>query len=445
MKQKTTALSTQENNKAIFWHRRDLRIADNHGLFQACTQFNEIIPVFIFDTIILNQLEPSDARVSFIYESIRNLAKLYEEQGNQLEVFVGDPSEIIPRIAEKLKVRSVFANKDYESYAIARDFKVESRLNALTIEFSSWKDHVIFEENEVTKDDGLPYTVFTPYMNKWKKLLNTSSFSEFNSQSLIFPRTIEKKVIPSLEEIGFHRNTLISFPEKKILVSIIKNYHKTRDLPYLLGTSRLSIHLRFGTLSIRKLASVASASNEKYFNELIWRDFYAMILFHFPHSEEHAFKKNYEFIPWENDEHQFAAWCAGKTGYPMVDAGMRELNETGFMHNRVRMITASFLCKHLLIDWKWGERYFASKLLDFDLASNIGGWQWAASTGCDAVPYFRIFNPTSQQEKFDPNFEYIKQWIPEFGTENYPKPIIEHTFARNRAIERYKTELTKEK
>ena len=438
-------LNTPANNSALFWHRRDLRIADNHGLFQACKRYKEVIPVFIFDTTILDLLESSDARVSFIYESIQDLAKQYQEKGNQLEVFVGDPTEIIPDIAKKFKAKCVFSNKDYETYALERDTQVASKLNILTIEFSSWKDHVIFEENEVTKDDGLPYTVFTPYMNKWKKLLIESSFSEFNSAPLIPARTFEKRTIPTLKEVGFQTNEWISFPEKKIPVSVLENYHNTRDLPYLLGTSRLSIHLRFGTLSIRKLASVACASNEKYFNELIWRDFYAMILFHFPHSENHAFKKNYEFIPWENDEHQFAAWCAGKTGYPMVDAGMRELNETGFMHNRVRMITASFLCKHLLIDWKWGERYFASKLLDFDLASNIGGWQWAASTGCDAVPYFRIFNPTSQQEKFDPNFEYIKQWIPEFGTENYPKPIIEHTFARNRAIERYKTELTKEK
>ena len=313
------------------------------------------------------------------------------------------------------------------------------------ISVSATKDHVIFEENEVMKDDGLPYTVFTPYMNKWKKAMTASVFQSFKSEQTIKPRKFEKNQLISLKEMRFERNAEISFPEKKIPVSILKNYHATRDLPYLKGTSRLSIHLRFGTLSIRKLGQIAWESNEKYFNELVWRDFYSMIIFHFPDTVNNAFKKNYEFIPWLNNEDNFKKWCEGKTGYPIVDAGMRELNETGFMHNRVRMVVASFLCKHLLIDWKWGERYFAKKLLDFDLSSNIGGWQWAASSGCDAVPYFRIFNPTSQHQKFDPNSEYVKKWVSEYGTSDYPEPMVEHSFARNRAIETYKNELNKDK
>lgn len=435
----------QESKKTLFWHRRDLRISDNRGLHFACTHSSEVIPVFIFDTTILKHLDPDDARITFIHESITNLANLYAEKGNQLEVFMGDPQQLIPEIAVKFGVQGVFTNKDYEPYAQVRDGNVKKELEQRSISFYSFKDHVLLEENEVLKDDGLPYTVFTPYMNKWKKTATLETFAECPSETLILPRKLQKNPIPTIEALGFQKITSISFPTKKIALSIIKKYHDTRDIPSIVGTSRLSTHLRFGTLSIRKLATIARTSNEKFFNELIWRDFYAMILFHFPHSADHAFKKNYEFIPWENNESHFKAWCEGKTGYPIVDAGMRELNETGLMHNRVRMITASFLCKHLLIDWKWGERYFAKKLLDFDLASNVGGWQWAASSGCDAVPYFRIFNPTAQQEKFDPHFEYIKKWVPEFGTDHYPSPIIEHTFARNRAIERYKTELTKEK
>lgn len=435
----------QETKKALFWHRRDFRISDNRGLHIACSNSTEVIPVFIFDTKILEELDSDDTRITFIHECITNLSNQYAEKGNQLEVFIGDPQQLIPEIALKFGVQSVFTNKDYEPYAHVRDGNVKKELEEQNIPFYSFKDHVLLEENEVLKDDGLPYTVFTPYMNKWKKTATLETFTDYPSESVILSRKFEKNPIPSIEALGFQKITSITFPEKKIALSIIKKYQDTRDIPSIVGTSRLSTHLRFGTLSIRKLANVARSTNEKFFNELIWRDFYAMILFHFPHSVDHAFKKNYEFIPWENNEPHFNAWCEGKTGYPIVDAGMRELNKTGLMHNRVRMVTASFLCKHLLIDWKWGERYFAKKLLDFDLASNIGGWQWAASSGCDAVPYFRIFNPTAQQEKFDPQFEYIKKWVPEFGTEHYPSPIIEHTFARNRAIERYKTELTKEK
>ncbi len=437
-------LSTPEN-KAIFWHRRDLRISDNHGLFTANSDFKEIIPVFIFDVNILEKLKSYDARVTFIHENIVDLASKYENHGNQLEVFFGNPTELIPKLAEKWNVSAVYTNKDYEPYALERDAAVREKLSQHAISFKNFKDHVIFEEHEVMKDDGLPYTVFTPYMNKWKRHLQENPWKEFDSEGTLKPRNFVKNDVITLESMGFKPNESISFPERKIAKSILKNYHDTRDIPAILGTSRLSVHLRFGTLSIRKLAKVAQETNEKYFNELIWRDFYSMILFHFPKTINNSFKKNYDLIPWLNNESEFNAWCEGKTGYPMVDAGMRELNETGFMHNRVRMIVASFLCKHLLIDWRWGERYFAEKLLDFDLSSNIGGWQWAASSGCDAVPYFRIFNPSSQQEKFDPKFEYIKKWVPEFGTSNYPSPIVEHAFARVRAIETFKESLSEQK
>ncbi len=437
-------LNTPEN-KAIFWHRRDLRISDNHGLFKANSNFKEVIPVFIFDVNILAKLKSDDARVTFIHENIVDLASNYQKHGNQLEVFFGNPNELIPALAEKWCVSSVYTNKDYEPYALERDTAVREKLSRQAISFKTFKDHVIFEEHEVTKDDGLPYTVFTPYMNKWKRHLQENPWKEFDSEGTLKSRNFVKNDVLSLESMGFKPNESISFPERKIAKSILKNYHETRDLPAILGTSKLSVHLRFGTLSIRKLAKVARETNEKYFNELIWRDFYSMILFHFPQTVNNAFKKNYDLIPWLNNELEFKAWCECKTGYPMVDAGMRELNETGFMHNRVRMIVASFLCKHLLIDWRWGERYFAEKLLDFDLASNIGGWQWAASSGCDAVPYFRIFNPSSQQEKFDPKFEYIKKWVPEFGTSNYPNPIVEHAFARVRAIETFKKSLSEQK
>ena len=430
-----------QGNKAIFWHRRDLRIADNHGLFVANSQFEEVIPVFIFDENILSKLNQDDARVAFIHENIEALAEKYRAAGNQMEVFYGNPNELIPKLAKKWNVSSVLTNKDYEPYALERDSTVEEKLKKENISFQRFKDHVIFEEREVVKDDGLPYTVFTPFMNKWKKHLALNPIQNFDSEGTIMTRNFkETKLIP-LESMGFVKNEHVEFPEKKIAKTIIKNYHETRDIPSILGTTRLSVHLRFGTLSIRMLAKVAQATNEKYFNELIWRDFYAVILFHFPETVNHAFKKQYDFIPWEQNMHHFQAWCDGKTGYPIVDAGMRELNQTGFMHNRVRMIVASFLCKHLLLDWRLGERYFAEKLLDFDLASNIGGWQWASSSGCDAVPYFRIFNPSSQQLKFDPKFEYVKKWVPEFGTDNYPEPIVEHSFARNRALSRYKENL----
>lgn len=433
------------NKTALFWHRRDLRTNDNHGLYEATLVSDTIIPVFIFDTTILKDLPKNDARITFIYDAIITLKAKYNELGNDLELFVGNPEELIPKIAKQFKIDCVVTNRDYEPRAIERDLNIKNKLQENTIEWLDFKDHVIFEKDEVVKNDGLPYTIFTPFMNKWKLIFNDSFSSEFPSEQAIKDRTFAPKEIPTLESFGFERNTEIELPQQKIPISIIKDYDKTRDIPSINGTSKLGIHLRFGTLSIRKLTKIALQSNEKFLNELIWRDFYSCIFYHFPHTENRSFKSKYDFIPWINNESEFEKWCNGNTGYPIVDAGMRELNTTGFMHNRVRMIAASFLCKHLLIDWKWGERYFAEKLLDFDLTSNVGGWQWAASSGCDAVPYFRIFNPTTQQERFDSKFEYIKKWIPEFGTKDYPEPMIEHKFARNRAIETYKTTLNEEK
>lgn len=432
--------------KAIFWHRRDLRIHDNAGLYKALKNSNNVIPIFIFDENILKELPENDQRVLFIHQEIESLKKTYNSFESDLQVYYGDPIELIPKIALENNAQQVYTNRDYEPYALERDKTIFDTLRKNGVDFIGSKDHVIFEKNEVLKPDATPYTIFTPYSKKWKDKLTEFYLSSYPTenykQSLHKTTTIQ--VLVSLEKMGFKSHQLVAFPSKNVSNSVLKSYEETRDLPSLLGTSRLSIHLRFGTISIRELARIAIKTNEKYLNELIWRDFYQMILFHFPNSVSQAFKKKYDLVQWENNAELFQKWCEGKTGYPIVDAGMRELNETGFMHNRVRMITASFLVKHLLIDWRWGEAYFASKLLDFDLASNVGGWQWAASSGCDAAPYFRVFNPTLQQQKFDKDFKYIKKWVPEFGTSSYPQPIVEHTFARDRVIQTYKKALENE-
>lgn len=429
--------------KAIFWHRRDLRINDNAGLFKALSAGFTVQPIFIFDETILSKLKPSDQRVLFIHQQLEIIKKQYQAAGSDLLVFVGDPVQLIPQIAKELNCRAVFTNRDYEPYALTRDKSIFDQLQKLSIEFIGKKDHVIFEKNEVLKNDGLPYTVFTPYSRKWKERAIEHPITCYPSEELtahLVQTTTPSKLV-SLKELGFDSEQLVTFPASEAITSIINNYEATRDIPAINGTSKLSVHLRFGTISIRSLALKAQQTNEKFLNELIWRDFYQMIIFHFPHSVERSFRSDYDRIVWENNMDHFAAWCVGKTGYPLVDAGMRELNETGHMHNRVRMVVASFLTKHLLLDWRLGERYFAEKLLDFELASNIGGWQWAAGSGCDAAPYFRVFNPTSQQEKFDPKFTYIKKWIPEFGTAAYPQPIVEHKWARERVLARYKEAL----
>ena len=428
---------------ALFWHRRDLRIDDNKGLFEALKQ-NEIVhPIFIFDKSILDKLPKNDQRILFIYQEIESLKKSYQNLGSDLWVYYSEPSEIIPKIAQELNCSSVYFNNDYEPYALQRDQEIQVSLNNIKIEIIGNKDHVIFEKNEVLKDDGKPYTIFTPYSRKWKANLKEEDLREYSiekhSGNLVQKQ--QEEALITLEEMGFESKVLHDFPDRIAKNEILKNYHLSRNFPAVKGTSKLSLHLRFGTISIRKLALIAREQNETYLNELIWRDFYQMIIFHFPKSAENSFKAQYDKIIWEKNEVHFDAWCTGKTGYPIVDAGMRELNATGFMHNRVRMVVASFLTKHLLLDWRLGAAYFAEKLLDFELASNTGGWQWAAGCGCDAAPYFRVFNPQAQQEKFDKSFEYIKKWVPEYGTSSYPEPIIEHKFARERILQRFKSAL----
>lgn len=419
---------------SIFWFRRDLRLSDNAGLYHALKKESNVIPVFIFDTCILSKLEDKkDSRVDFIHRCLSELKAELEKLGSSLLVLQCDPVEIYTTLTPK----AVYCNHDYEPYAIRRDKSIEGHLQTRGIGFYSFKDQVVFEKDEVIKDDGAPYTVFTPYSKKWKSKLNEFYLKSYPTESYFSHLArLNPLSIPSLADIGFEKSN-VTIPERIIHLKTIKNYHLTRDYPALQGTSRLSVHLRFGTVSIRKLAFIASKKNGTWLNELIWRDFYHMILWHFPKVEK-SFKPKYDNIEWRNDEKEFAAWCNGRTGYPIVDAGMRELNATGYMHNRVRMIVASFLTKHLLIDWRWGEAYFAKKLLDFDLAANNGGWQWAAGCGCDAAPYFRVFNPALQTEKFDPDLSYVKKWVPELETANYVSPIIDHSTARDRVLKAYK-------
>ncbi|MFN5711668.1 MAG: cryptochrome/photolyase family protein [Bacteroidota bacterium] len=426
----------------LFWFRRDLRLDDNAGLYEALKQNMNVLPIFLFDSEILNKLDnKQDARVHFIHHQLTVLQQQLSALGSSIMVKLGKPKEIFESLAQQYIIKAVYTNHDYEPYAIKRDHEIAELLRSKGISFHSFKDQVIFEKDEVTKDDLKPYTVFTPYMKKWKSKLTTNHLMPHPTQNynnnFFQTATIP---LPTLVDIGFLPSS-IDFPGSEIIPAVIQHYSEQRDIPSIKGTSRLSVHLRFGTVSIRSLVAQAQRLNEKWLNELIWREFYMMILYHFPHVVNRAFKPAYDRIPWSNNETHFKLWCEGKTGYPIVDAGMRELNRTGFMHNRVRMITASFLTKHLLIDWRWGEAYFAKKLLDFELSSNNGGWQWSASSGCDAAPYFRVFNPYEQTKKFDPQLKYIKQWIPEFDELNYIKPIVDHKFARERVLSTYKKAL----
>jgi deoxyribodipyrimidine photo-lyase len=431
-------------NVNIFWFRRDLRLEDNAGLYHALKDNKAVLPLFIFDRNILDELEDkNDRRVEFIHNALEEIQQTLWKIDSSLDVRYGFPLDIYKQLMEDYNIEKVFTNHDYEPYARKRDNEIADLLKANGISFHTYKDQVIFEKDEVVKDDGKPYTVFTPYSRRWKAALNDFYFKSYPTKKY-FPNFYKQpaREIPSLESMGF-KTTGQLFPTKNWKDSIIKDYTAQRDFPAINGTSRLSVHLRFGTISIRELAREAGGLNETFLNELIWRDFYQMILWHFPNVVQHSFKSEYDKIKWRNNEKEFEAWCKGQAGYPIVDAGMRQLNETGFMHNRVRMITASFLTKHILIDWRWGEAYFAKKLLDYDLAANNGGWQWAASSGCDAVPYFRIFNPTLQTKKFDPELKYIRQWVPEFEEFNYPAPIVEHEFARKRCLDVYSNALKK--
>ncbi|MDD4967959.1 MAG: deoxyribodipyrimidine photo-lyase [Paludibacter sp.] len=423
----------------VFWFRRDLRLEDNAGLYHALQSGCKVLPLFIFDTNILSQLDDkSDRRVDFIHQALTALNRQLEALGSSLIVRTGKPLDIFKQLVIDLDVKAVYCNRDYEPYALERDQAIRNLLEKKQIEFKSFKDQVIFEADEIKKSNGEPYTVFTPFSRIWKQKLTTESYSPYPSEkSLDQLIHIDKQKITELEELGYH-TTGFTYSPPALDKNVISNYDKTRDFPALDGSTRLSVHIRFGTVSIRKLVSLATELNETWLNELIWREFFMSILFHFPGVEKHSFRKHYENIAWRNNEQDFERWCEGKTGYPMVDAGMRQLNETGWMHNRVRMVTASFLTKHLLIDWRWGEAYFAGKLMDYDLAANNGNWQWAAGCGCDAAPYFRIFNPMEQAKRFDPELKYIRRWVKELDTFEYPQPVVEHTFARQRALETYK-------
>ena len=423
----------------IMWFRRDLRLTDNHALYHALKANQNVLPIFIFDINILNKLEDkTDLRVQFIHQTLSQLQLQLSKFGSTLQVFYGDPVVVFKNLQQQYNINSVYTNHDYETYGITRDLAVKNLLAINNIKFESYKDQVIFEKSEVVKDDGLPYTVFTPYSKRWKLALANSPITPYDSLTL--KNNFYKQVaipLPSLESMGFIATNFI-YPTAEANLEIIKKYSTQRDYPGINSTSKLGLHLRFGTISIRALALTAIANNDTYLSELIWRDFYHAILFHFPHvGQGIAFRPIYDKITWRNNTTEFEAWCNGQTGYPIVDAGMRELNATGFMHNRVRMITASFLIKHLLIDWRWGEAYFAKKLLDFDFAANNGGWQWASSSGCDAAPYFRIFNPTLQMDKFDKDRKYINKWVPEVQGFNYVKPIVVHEYARKRVLEAY--------
>jgi len=423
----------------IFWFRRDLRLQDNAGLYHALKNNQPVVPIFIFDTNILDLLEDkADRRVEFIHATLEEMQIQLRAIGSSLEVYYGTPLSVFETLLTKYKIENVFTNHDYEPYALEREKKIAGLLKSKGVAFNTYKDQVVLEKDEVMKDDGKPYTVFTPYSRKWKAVLTEFHLKKYPAEKY-FTNFFKQRpaIIPALNEMGF---MVIDkpFPSKNLNAELIKKYQEQRNFPAIKGTSKLGVHLRFGTISIRQLAAQSRNLSETYLNELIWRDFYHMILWHFPHiGKGKAFKPQYDTIEWRTDNGEFEKWCNGETGYPIVDAGMRELNATGFMHNRVRMIVASFLSKHLLLDWRLGEAYFAQKLLDFDLAANNGGWQWAAGSGCDAAPYFRIFNPYLQTQKFDPQLTYIKNWVPEFQEFSYPKPIVEHEVARKRCLEVY--------
>jgi len=429
----------------IFWFRRDLRLDDNAGLYRALKSDNPVLPVFIFDKEILDKLEDrGDARVTFIYQTIEAINKELHQYGSSLLVLYDKAEHAWDHILKTYNVASVYTNLDYEPYAKQRDDAIAQKLKEYNIAFKTFKDQVIFDRDEVIKDDGSPYTVYTPYQRKWHAKLKPFYLKPYPTKKYFSKLVrIDALPTPSLKEMGFEKSDL-PIPGQQY-ENVIKDYAQKRDFPGINGTSHIGLHLRFGTVSIRQLAATANSYPEKtWLNELVWREFYMMILHHFPQTMDHAFRPEYDRIKWVNDEAQFEAWCGGQTGFPLVDAGMRELNATGYMHNRVRMVVASFLAKDLLIDWRWGERYFARKLLDYEMASNVGGWQWSAGCGTDAAPYFRIFNPDSQLKKFDPEFKYIKKWVPEYADfSKYPKPIIDHAFARERCLKVFKEALAR--
>ncbi|MFV9550664.1 cryptochrome/photolyase family protein [Algibacter sp. PT7-4] len=428
---------------SIFWFRRDLRLHDNTALYKALQSKPPVLPIFIFDSEILKKLPKDDARVTFIHEKIKTInKKLSANFNSSIALYYGKPIEVFKELIKLYTINAVYTNHDYEPYANTRDTQINIFLSKNNIEFKTYKDQVIFEKDDITKSDGKPYMVYTPYMKRWKALFKTSNLVSYPSESLL-QNLVSNTNLPdlSLSDLEFIKSNQKIEPYT-VTPTLIKHYEETRNFPAKDSTSKLGPHLRFGTVSIRKMAIKAIAQNNEIFlQELIWREFFMQILWHFPHTKNSSFKPKYDRIEWRNNEIEFKAWCEGKTGYPLVDAGMRQLNKTGFMHNRVRMLVGSFLCKHLLIDWRWGEAYFAEKLHDYDMASNVGNWQWVAGCGVDAAPYFRIFNPTTQIQKFDKNLSYIKKWVPDFKELTYPQPIVDHKFARERCLKTYKAAL----
>jgi len=418
---------------SVFWFRRDLRLEDNTALTKALSSGYPVLPVFIFDTQIIDELPADDARISFIYKQLEKIHLQLVQLGSSLHIFKGSPLVVWKELLSRYEISSVYVNKDYEPYALERDRQLGDLLKSSGIAFHRFKDQVIFEEGEILKNDGKPYTVFTPYKRKWLERFRAETIQSANEPRNGFLKS--SGFIPPIEALGFAHSSIQVLPYD---LSRVGDYPSLRNFPGPDATSYLSPHLRFGTISIRKLIAGLAPSDEVFLSELIWREFFMQILFHFPEVVTQNFKPKYNGIAWRNNEDDFDRWCRGETGYPMVDAGMRQLNESGYMHNRVRMVTAGFLCKHLLIDWRMGEAYFASKLLDYELSSNNGNWQWAAGTGCDAAPYFRIFNPVEQLKKFDPDLEYVRRWIPEYGAPGYVSPMIDHKFARGRALEVYR-------
>lgn len=430
---------------SLFWFRRDLRLDDNRGLLEALRSGNRVLPIFIFDTHILQELPRDDARVTFLFDRLEALRKALEEAcAGSLAVYAGTPEAIFSRLLAENNVKAVYTNCDYEPYARQRDARIGDLLRENGVGFHTFKDQVVFEKSEVVKDDGDPYVVYTPYMKKWKDAFGKmGALPNYDTRPYLGAvASVGYPTFPALSELGFTRSE-IKVHDYNLSAALINGYADTRNIPGQEGTSRLGPHLRFGTVSVRQAAGLARrATNETFWNELIWREFFMQILWHFPSTVNKAFKPPYDRIQWRNDPAEFEKWKEGKTGFPLVDAGMRQLNQTGYMHNRVRMLVASFLCKHLLIDWRLGEAYFAQKLLDFELASNVGNWQWAAGSGVDAAPYFRIFNPMTQVAKFDPHQTYIRNWVPEYGTPAYPPPMVDHKQARERCLETYKAALT---
>ncbi|WP_339873531.1 deoxyribodipyrimidine photo-lyase [Olleya marilimosa] len=424
----------------IFWFRRDLRLDDNVGFFNALKSDHPVLPIFIFDKAILDHLPKDDARVTFIYNTLQNMRNtLQEEHQSSIAMYHDNPKDVFKTLMDEYTINTVFTNHDYEPYATKRDKEIEELLSKNKIKFKTYKDQVIFEKDEVVKKDGDPYVVYTPYMRVWKENFKSLELEIYYTNSYL-NNLVEHTRLPnlSLSDIGFTKSSQ-KIEDYTVTPTLIQNYEATRNFPAKDATSKLGPHLRFGTVSVRKMIKKAIAeNNEIFWQELIWREFFMQILWHFPHTHKEAFKAKYDRIEWRNNETEFKAWCEGKTGYPLVDAGMRQLNQTGFMHNRVRMLVGSFLCKHLLIDWRWGEAYFAEKLHDYDMSSNVGNWQWVAGSGVDASPYFRIFNPTTQIDKFDKQHKYIKQWVPDYQELTYPQPIVDHKEARERCLKVYK-------